>query len=163
MTSGSPDRRADEARALLERMHGRWEGTARLWLEPGVLKCEDAVTGTFGGAHGGRWTSHEYATTIDGARETGTALLGFDLLAGVWQVAWVDTWHTGSGIMFLQGPLDPGSGVVAAAGSYPAPDGPPWGWRTTFEPADGTLLVRHYNVTPAGDEALAVELDYRRA
>ena len=144
-------------------MHGSWAGTARLWLQPGVLAGEDAVTGTVDGFHGGRWTRHEYETTIDGKRETGTALLGFQLIGRLWQVAWLDTWHTGSSIMFFEGVVEPDAGALSVLGSYPDVEGPPWGWRTSFEPGDDTLLVRHYNVTPAGDEALAVEFDYRRA
>ena len=104
---------------------------------------------------------HDYATRIDGTEHTGSALLGLHLDDRTWQVAWVDTFHTGSEIMLSEGPLadDPGA-PISVLGSYGNGDGGRWGWRTTFEIADHGLLVRHFNITPQGEEALAVEFDY---
>ena len=31
-----------------------------------------------------------------------------------------------------------------------------------YEPADDGLVVRHFNVSPAGEESLAVQFDYER-
>ena len=47
-------------------------------------------------------------------------------------------------------------------GSYPA--GPEtWGWRTTLTlKVRDRLILRHYNITPKGEESLGVEFDYRR-
>lgn len=112
--------------------------------------------------HGGRWIRQDYSTRIDAKEHTGTALIGFHLDARTWQIAWVDTFHTGSEIMFSEGPLKEGSPGVSVEGSYGGPEGPPWGWRTTFEPAGDRLVVRHFNITPAGEEALAVQLDLKR-
>ena len=36
-----------------------------------------------------------------------------------------------------------------------------WAWRTTVQLADSDhLVVTHFNITPDGDEALAVEIRY---
>ena len=49
-------------------------------------------------------------------------------------------------------------GSVDVSGSYAAPPGPDWGWRTTLGPGpDETLRMVMYNVTPDGEEYLAVE------
>jgi len=150
--------------AQLARALGRWRGTARLWFEPGILAAEDSVTGEISSVGAGRWVRHAYATRIDGTEHTGSALLGFHLDEHAWQVAWVDTFHTGSAIMLSEGPLadDPGA-PISVLGSYGDGDGGRWGWRTTFEIADDGVLVRHFNITPQGEEALAVEFDYSPA
>lgn len=64
--------------------------------------------------------------------------------------------------MFSEGALEEGSPAATVLGSYGAADGPPWGWRTTFERAGDRLVVRHFNITPAGEEALAVQFDLER-
>ncbi|MEM1213297.1 MAG: DUF1579 family protein [Planctomycetota bacterium] len=39
----------------------------------------------------------------------------------------------------------------------------PWGWRTVYRLLDDDhLAIRAYNVTPAGEETLAVEMRYER-
>lgn len=77
---------------------------------------------------------HDYATRIDGTEHTGRALIGLHIDDRTWQGAWVDTFHTGSEIMLSEGPLadDPGAPIAV-------------------------VLVRHFNITPQGEEALAVE------
>ncbi len=151
------------AHALLEAMTGAWRGRARLWLVPGALHGEAPVSGEVVTVLGGRFVRHDYSTTIDQVQHGGTALLGMELSQRAWQVAWADTFHMGTGIMLSEGPFTRGEAAISVLGSYDAGDGAPWGWRTTFEPAGHRLLVRHFNITPEGDEALAVELDYRRA
>jgi hypothetical protein len=56
-----------------------------------------------------------------------------------------------------------GGGVVSLRGSYAAPPGPDWSWRIEIE-AEGVsfLLVRMFNITPLGEEALAVLARYER-
>lgn len=152
---------AVDAEALLARLVGRWRGRARLWLRPGELHCEEEVRGGVRALHGGRWVLHEYETRVDGADASGTALIGCDGGRGLWQVAWADTWHTGGAIFFSEGRSAPGDALVAVETTYGDPGGgDPWGWRTELEPRERQLHVRHYNVTPAAEEALAVELVY---
>ena len=41
------------------------------------------------------------------------------------------------------------------------PDSPPWGWKTVFELIDdGHLAIVAFNVSPDGQEAMAVEAKY---
>lgn len=54
-------------------------------------------------------------------------------------------------------------GVIDVRGSYAAPPGPDWGWRFIIAPAQMSLGLVMYNITPAGQEALAVEASYVRA
>lgn len=50
----------------------------------------------------------------------------------------------------------------AALDALIARDGPQWRWRTEFAPGEDTLIVRHFNITPDGNEAIAVEFIYAR-
>lgn len=52
---------------------------------------------------------------------------------------------------------------IDVRGSYPAPPGPDWGWRTKIEARTDRLLMEMLNVAPGGEEVLAVRADYRRA
>lgn len=154
---------SEGAHALLAELVGTWHGRARLWVEPGVLHCEDEVGGEITALHGGRWVMHRYATRIDNVEESGTALIGAVLGRDVWQMAWVDTWHTGTEILLSEGDVDKGLSAIAVTTSYAAETGPPWKWRTEFEPGGDALAVRHFNINPQGDEAIAVEFAYLRA
>lgn len=51
-----------------------------------------------------------------------------------------------------------------ALGSYGAgAGGERWGWRTEVSQPDAEHLdIRMFNITPGGEEALAVEVNYRR-
>ena len=151
------------AQRLQARLIGSWHGRARLWFEPGDPAYDETVEGDVAATMNGRWVRHEYSTVIDGQREYGSALIGFVASKRIWQIAWVDSFHTSSGgVMVSEGPTDETDSAIDALGSYEAGDGPRWGWRTEYEPVDDGLVVRHFNVSPAGEEVLAVQFDYER-
>jgi hypothetical protein len=53
---------------------------------------------------------------------------------------------------------------IIMRGSYPAPEGPDWGWRIEIEPkAPDAFELCLFNIAPDGQEALAVLADYERA
>jgi hypothetical protein len=57
-------------------------------------------------------------------------------------------------------------GVIDVRGSYAAPPGPNWGWRTRIGldvDVDTMLYLTMFNVTPDGKEVLAVEGVYVRS
>jgi hypothetical protein len=150
--------------ALLATFVGDWRGVARLWLEPGVLTCEDSAQGRVESVAGGRFLRFDYTALIDSDAHAGMALIGCALTPMEWQVAWVDTFHNGTEIMLSKGPATADAKCVDVLGSYGAtPPGPPWGWRTTMCcPSSDRFLVQHFNVTPAGEEALGAEFDLAR-
>ena len=89
-------------------------------------------------------------------------MVGYQSGPAVVTAHWVDTWHVGDGVMSCQGTAET-DGSITVLGSYPAPPGPDWGWRIVVQPQDGTALrMVMYNITPDGDESLAVEADYTR-
>jgi hypothetical protein len=150
--------------AMLNRLAGEWAGTCRTWFEPGVLADETSVSGSIRPVLEGRFALHEYAGTLDGQAYQGLALYGYELPAGRYVAAWVDSFHNGTAIMFSQTRAADG-GSFSVMGSYGDPGGgPDWGWRTTIELSQpDRLVITHYNITPQGEEAKAVEMDYQRA
>lgn len=161
--------------ARLAGMVGSWEGVARTWFEPDQLADTAPIRGTTRLVLGGRFLLHEYEGGMSNAEMAGVALHGFDVQARRWETAWIDSVHNGTRVMLSRGdafasdPEGDATAVPDVVGSYPAPPGPDWGWRTTLTlKGPDRLVVAHYNrppggATPDADEALAVEIDYRRA
>ena len=148
----------DDLRDLLASMVGEWTGRYRLYLEPGELTSESDTSATVTPVLDGRFTRIAYDWTVDEARQLGEFLVaapGGDRLTS----SWVDTWHNGDAILFCRS-VDDGVGVIGQYG----PDDDPWRWRTTFELHAGgaELAVTAWNITPAGEEAVATEARYRR-
>lgn len=148
--------------AGLARLVGEWSGKLRVWFEPGQLAEETGVRGSFRSLLGGRFVLHEYEATCVGETQQGLAIHGYHLDRHRYESAWIDSFHTGTQLMFSTG--FPMAALHSVLGSYGGEsDGEPWGWRTELDlKSADQLLIRMYNVTPQGEEGLAVEFDYRR-
>lgn len=153
---------ADGPHRRLARMAGDWEGTFRLWFTPDELACEAPQRGRIRSVLGGRFLLHEYESRFNDEPIEGIALYGFHLDDNEWQAAWGETFGTGTQLMLCSGPGDdPRLDVLGSYGD--GQGGPRWGWRTRLEqPDDDTLLVRMFNLSPDGQEYLAVETRYAR-
>ncbi|KAF1721777.1 DUF1579 domain-containing protein [Pseudoxanthomonas wuyuanensis] len=146
----------------LARMAGDWSGSFRLWFTPDEPACEAPQRGRIRSVLGGRFLLHEYESRFNDEPIEGIALYGFHLDENAWQTAWVESFGTGTQLMFCAGSGDdPRLNVLGSYGD--GQGGPPWGWRTRLEqPDDDTLVITMFNITPAGEEAKAVETRYRR-
>ena len=155
MSDGTAAR--NSTRELLAALVGTWTGTYRLWLEPGTPRVEGPSHGTGRPVLDGRFVALDYDWVDADGPQAGTMLLGCTD-EGTWEMAWVDTWHTGRSILFCQG--GPAADVL---GGY----GPPeqrWGWRTRFDlVSPEELVITAWNVEPTGEETKATEATYRRA
>ena len=146
---------------------GNWQGTSRLHdpttglpedsesslilqnADPDAEAEDDAPATLIG-----------YTWTYQGAPQQGTVLLYAE--AAKPRALWMDIWHTGGEPM----PLDTETGAentLSLLGSYAAPPGPDWGWRIVLEPLGETLQLRMDNITPGGENLIAVEATYRRS
>jgi hypothetical protein len=141
---------------------GAWRGTYRLWFDPDGPAVECETTAEVTAAGGGRFLALRYGWSFEGKPQEGFLLLGDDPAASRCEASWVDSFHNSDRIMPCTGALA-GDGPVSVRGSYPAPPGPDWGWRTELDqPSADTLVLRQFNVTPDGVEGRAVEATWRR-
>ena len=140
---------------------GRWVGTSRLQDPHMNLADASPSTATVTPVLNGRFVRLDYTWAYRGDPQEGSYLIGHDSAAGEVTAHWADTWHMADKVMACRGRAEPG-GALSLRGSYAAPPGPDWGWRTVITASDGALRVVMYNVTPDGQEDLAVEAEYRR-
>lgn len=150
----------------LARMAGEWEGLYRLWFERDMLAAESGQRGTIRVVLGGRFLLHEYSWEFDDRSYAGVALYGYHIDERRWECAWVDSFHSGSSIVFSHGAGDAEPAHFTVLGSYgdgQTPPGPRWGWRTEIEQLDDDrLIIVMTNISPEGEEAKAVEVEYTR-
>jgi hypothetical protein len=147
---------------LLKSLVGSWEGTCRTWLEPGKLADESSIKGKFRAILDGPFVRHEYEATLQGRPRHGEETIAFNSITQRFQISWIDDFHMNYAIMFSEGGSS-GRGFVVSGKYDVDPKLPPWGWKTVFEMIDDDhLKITAFNVTPDGQEAMAVETKYRR-
>ncbi len=151
---------------VLERLiaaAGQWQGTSTL-QDPGYIEAETtASTLTVTPLLDGRFVRMDYTWSYRGTPHAGSLLVGFQKKPGTVSMHWIDSWHNGDSVMAMTG--DPvGLARLAARGTYPAPPGPDWGWTIaiTLE-SEAHLRITMHNISPEGQEFLAVEGEYSRA
>jgi len=144
-------------------LSGNWSGDNRLWVSPHKLPFESQTTATMTPLLGNRFVRLDYTWAVEGEVQEGSYLFGYETDKGLVSAAWIDSWHNGEKMMICQGRLAE-HGAVNVLGSYPAPPGPDWGWRTIVEPAEsGAFRLLMFNISPEGVEEMAVEAIYHRA
>ena len=147
---------------LLNRSLGKWTGTKKLWLAPGDACHESQFNTTVEASAMGRCAIINYDWMFEGERQEGLLVLNPDYGKGSIQAAWVDSFHVPNGIMILKGGFTE-QDTIDLLGSYPAPPGPDWGWRIVLSlPAPDTIKIVNYNVTPEGEEHLAIDVEVKR-
>lgn len=109
----------------------------------------------------GRFVRIDYSWSYQNAPQEGSMLVGFEPDEKSVTIHWIDTWHMSNKVLALQGSAE-SDGSMNALGTYPAPPDPDWGWRIVIEPADKSLKIKMFNISPQGDEYPAVEASYNR-
>lgn len=149
-------------RQLLQ-LIGKWKGTSKVWFDIGDPIDTAEVEGEFSALMDGRFILHQYTTTFQSTPITGMMWLGCFMGTDTYQSAWIDSFHTGSSILFSQSKRN--NNDFDATGSYTAGEKheQTWGWRTKVEwiSADEVKMIA-YNITPDGEEQLATEMHYHR-
>lgn len=141
---------------------GKWTGENRLWFMPGAPVHESATTAVIRTVAGGRYLVIDYTWSHDNTAHDGHLVVRLAEDLDPADIVWVDSFHQSAAVMRLAGEAKADT-AVTARGSYPAPTGPDWGWKiAVVAEASDRYVMRMWNITPDGQEALAVEAVYRR-
>jgi hypothetical protein len=156
----------DPALELFDRLHGEWQGVTSTWFEPGSPAVENETRARAYPGYQRNFLHFDYDSSLEEQPFKGSFLFAWETALHQFQAAWVDAFHMATGIMFCTGAAigDETRFGFSVLGSYPdQAGGEPWGWRTevVLETSD-RLRVTAYNITPAGEEAKAVETIFRR-
>ncbi|RYY97321.1 MAG: DUF1579 domain-containing protein [Chitinophagaceae bacterium] len=164
MSSRLDTSKASGPHAQLNKMAGTWEGTSRVWFDPAKVEDESPVRGTMRALMNGKYIIHEYETAFGGKPVSGMALYAYNLDTQKFQSAWIDSFHSGTFILFSEGNKGDAAMNVLGSYAYVTPETEQhWGWRTEFAfQGDDELVITAYNVSPEGDEQKATEFAYRR-
>jgi hypothetical protein len=144
-------------------MVGSWKGTNRLhvpWMEEKLKESDSSAT--VRSKMNGQFLSIEYTWAYDGEPQEGLLIIGCDRKSDAVQAVWTDSWHSKDVLMLCNGTRKT-DGTISVTGSYAVPDHPDWGWRTEIIPGDEKFRYAMYNISPEGDEEIAVETDFTRS
>ena len=151
--------------ASLERLTalaGNWRATYQLRGDPS-FETDSPTEATITPMLDGRFARIDYTWVESDNRQEGSLVIGYEPEPQLATVAWMDTWHNSDRIMVSTGARTEDGGVDVR-GSYPPGMGADdWAWRTVIAPrADGWTMTM-FNITPDGEESLAVNAAYERA
>lgn len=139
-----------------------WSGTSRLWLAPGEDAHESQTTAQMSSVGQGQFITIRYRWEFEDEPQDGMIAFRSEMDQALTRAVWLDSWHMRNDIMVCEAMTR--DGVVSIQGSYAAPPGPDWGWRIEIETGDASsLVIRMINITPLGEEALAVLAQYERS
>jgi len=152
------------AHHYLSRLAGTWEGTTQTWFEPGPPTDESPIRGTMRPLLDGRFILHEYTSRVGDQPCQGMAIFGYQLGMNSFQSIWLDSFHTGTAMLFSEGKKGQDTFDVLGSYAYVTPETEQfWGWRTELELiGDDELRITAYNISPEGEEDKATETRYRR-
>jgi hypothetical protein len=144
---------------VFEQFTGSWKGTSRLYLEGGDGPALESPSDLSAEIAIGNFLQLRYDWAYEGKQKQGLILFGND--AGKGTAAWIDSFHTANRVMAYEGSAQ--DGVTNVKGSYSVGDGPDWHWRIHLELAGPELRLTMFNISPDGQEDLAVQAVYQRA
>lgn len=147
----------------LSAMTGEWKGTNILhtpWMPNPLHKSESTML--VSEQIMGQFISFEYTWSYEEKPQEGNIFVGWDEKTNAVNAVWADSWHSAHVLMNCEGSISP-DGALMMKGYYAVEGHPDWGWRTDIIPGNETFKLVMYNVSPEGQEDLAVETEYKRA
>lgn len=146
-----------------KKLAGEWYGTNLLyttWIEENPVTESDSSC-SVSMAASSKFLKIEYDWVYENKKQDGLLLIGSEKDSDETQTVWIDSWHMSDKFMSCDGKYAEDS--ILMKGFYKVPNHPDWGWRTdiVFSDEDSFKIVM-YNVSPEGEEDLAVEAIYKR-
>lgn len=148
----------------LSKLAGNWQGQMKTWFGTDNLVNEATIEGTIRPVLEGKYLMHEYKSSFEAKPFEGMAIYGYDLALKKYESAWIDSFHTGTAIMFSQSERAATDIKMLGSYAYVTPETEQhWGWRTHIElKGDDELVITAYNISPEGEESKATEIIYHR-
>ncbi|MEO8680854.1 MAG: DUF1579 family protein [Vicinamibacterales bacterium] len=140
---------------------GTWHAIYKLRDPASAISGDSDSTAHVHRVLGRRFVRVDYTWADKGTPQEGSLLVGWEKSTGVVTMAWIDSWHNSDRVMVLTGSVRD-DGTLDARGSYGAPPGPDWGWRTELFATADLLSMVMFNVSPEGRDELAVDAQYKR-
>jgi len=145
----------------LTALGGPWQATYQLRGDPS-FEGDSPSAANVTSMLGGRFVRIDYTWSDRGKPQEGALIVAHEPDTDAVTAVWMDTWHNGHRMMVCTGGMRPDGGLDIR-GTYGAgPGGQEWGWHTVIELAEDAWRMAMFNVTPEGQESLAVMADYRR-
>jgi hypothetical protein len=144
----------------LANLTGKWIGTNRLhmpWKVENPLH-ESRATAEVRARSGDQFLEISYTWVYEDKPREGVLLLGREKTGDRIEASWTDSWHMAHQLMHCEG-RETENGGISVKGSYKVEGHPDWGWRTEIVPGSGSFRYLMYNVSPEGEEEIAVEMD----
>ena len=91
-----------DPKKLFENLLGSWEGNCSTWFKSETPDDQSRVSGEFE-PYLGAFVRHKYNGSILGKPRTGEELIAYNSVENLFQISWVDDFHSSSSIMFSQG------------------------------------------------------------
>ncbi len=130
----------------------QWSGTNELWLDPSGDEADKSEATLQIEA-----SKLSYTWSQEGTQHGGSITWNED------RAAFQDTFHASTPMALEH--VAGSWALLDVEGTYPAPEGPPWGWRIylSLRPGDEELVLQMLNITPWGEDGRAVRMICKRA
>ncbi|MFY8051161.1 MAG: DUF1579 family protein [Armatimonadaceae bacterium] len=138
--------------AAITGLAGGWKGTKTVWPGPdaNVIRSDLWLDARL--AARGKFLVLSYDWTVSGIAQQGE--LGFSLSDDLMNAQgwWIDSWHNDNAVMHLSGKATEEAGLLLS-GTFPAPDGPDWGWDIQIDAKTTEMDIVMW-VRPPGEQGM---------
>ena len=143
---------------------GAWTGSNKLHMawQPENPLLESDGTASVSERVGGQFLEIAYTWVYEDKTREGMLILGGDAKSEGVKAFFTDSWHLAHQVMMCEGKENP-DGSIDVKGSYKVEGHPDWGWRTEIIPNGDSFQYKMFNVSPEGEEDIAVEMEMKRS
>jgi hypothetical protein len=142
---------------------GKWDSDITLWMAPGAPPQKTKSTALNKMVMNGLYQESTHSGNMMGMPFNGKGTLGYDNLRNVFVSTWID--NMGSGIMYLEGPMDETGKIIMLKGKMTDPG---TGYMTDVRETmtlkdDNTQVMEMFVAMPGGKEMKTMEIKFTRA